>query len=235
MTIRLFFRTLPYVAMRALAFLAFGMASILFVAVVLGVGFLVSSFVGGVAFVVPVVAVGGLWGLTKLARRYVLYMVKVGHVAVVTELVLNGALPEGTNQFTYGKDKVVGHFGSASALFAVDQLVASSVHQVLNWLTSMTGCLVQVPGLQALAGIARRVLSIAANYIDEAVMSYILQHGEANVWQAAADGVVLYAQSWKRLLTTAAVLALLVSVVWLAGFALFLMAGLATYPAFGAR
>jgi len=224
MTIRLFLRTLPYVAMRALVFLAFGMASILFVAVVLGLGFVLSAFAGGAGTVVLIVAVmlvGGLWGLAKLANRYVLYLVKVGHVAVVTELVVNGSLPEGTNQFAYGKDKVVRHFGSASALFAVDQLLAASVQQVLGWLTS-------------LGGVVRRILSIAANYIDEAVMSYVLQRGDENVWQAAADGVVLYAQGWKRLLTSAAVLALLVSVVWLVGFALFLMAGLATYPALGA-
>ena len=238
MTIRLFLRTLPYVAMRALVFLAFGMASILFVAVVLGLGFVLSAFAGGAGTVVLIVAVmlvGGLWGLAKLANRYVLYLVKVGHVAVVTELVVNGSLPEGTNQFAYGKDKVVRHFGSASALFAVDQLLAASVQQVLGWLTSLGGgCLANVPGLRALGGVVRRILSIAANYIDEAVMSYVLQRGDENVWQAATDGVVLYAQGWKRLLTSAAVLALLVSVVWLVGFALFLMAGLATYPALGA-
>lgn len=238
MTIGIFVRTLPYVVMRALVFLAFAMVSILFVGVVLGLGYLAASIfegAGGVLFIVALVAVGGLWGLAKLAQRYVLYLVKIGHVAVITELVVAGSLPEGTNQFAYGKDRVVGHFGSASALFVVDQLVAASVRQVLNWLTGLAGgCLVRVPGLQAVAAIARRVLSIAANYIDEAVMSYILQRGEEGVWQAAADGVVLYAQSWKRLLTTAAILALLVSVVWVAGFALFLMAGLATYPVFGA-
>ena len=241
MAIGLFIRTLPYVAMRALVFLAFGMASILFVAVMLGLGFVASSLAGGaggVLLFVVLVVVAGLWGLAKLAQRYVLYMVKIGHVAVVTQLVVNGSLPEGANQFTYGKDKVVSHFGSASALFAVDQLVAASVHQVLSWLTSLTslpgGCLARVPGLQALGAVARRILDIAANYIDEAVMSYVLQRGEEDVWQAAADGVVLYAQSWKRLLTTSAILALLVSVVWVAGFVLFLLAGLATYPVFGA-
>ncbi|HHX42507.1 MAG TPA: hypothetical protein GX714_00770 [Chloroflexi bacterium] len=237
MTFRLFTRTLPYVAMRALVFLAFGMASILFVAVMLGIGFLASSLAGGaggVLVIVALVALGGLWGLAKLAKRYLLYLVKIGHVAVVTELVVNGTLPEGANQFTYGKDKVVRHFGGASALFAVDQVLSASVQQILSWLTSLGGgCLIRVPGLQALGAIARRVLSIAANYIDEAVMSYILQRGDENVWQAAADGVVLYAQSWKRLLTTAAVLAALVSAVWVVGFVLFLLAGLATYPVFG--
>lgn len=236
MALAIFLRTLPYVLMRALVFLAFGAASIVFVALVLGVGLLIVSIVGGgasIPFIIIVAVIGGLWGLTRLAQRYVLYLIKIGHVAVVTELVLHGALPEGTNQFSYGKDKVVGHFGSATALFAVDQLVAGSVRQIQGWLTSAAGCVTRVPGLGAVVAIAKGILSIAANYVDEAVMSYILQRGEEDVWQAAADGVVLYAQSWKRLLTTSALLAVLVSVVWLAGFALFVMAGLATYPLYG--
>lgn len=238
MALRIFVRTLPYVAMRALAFLAFGAASIVFVALVLGVGLLMASLVGGgtsIPFVIIVAVIGGLWGLTRLAQRYVLYLIKIGHVAVVTELVLHGSLPEGTNQFSYGKDRVVGHFGSATALFAVDQLVAGSARQIQSWLTSTTGCAMRVPGVGAVVAIAKRILSMAANYVDEAVMSYILQRGEGDVWQDATDGVVLYAQSWKRLLTTSALLAGLVSVVWLAGFVLFLLVGLSTYPLYGAR
>jgi hypothetical protein len=66
--------------------------------------------------------------------------------------------------------------------------------------------------------LARRILSIAANYIDEAVMSYVVAHEGQNVWQTASDGVVLYAQSWKKLLGTATVFVLFVSVVWIVVF-----------------
>jgi hypothetical protein len=65
---------------------------------------------------------------------------------------------------------------------------------------------------------AYRVLSLAGNYIDEAVLSYILIHEEQNVWRAAADGVVLYAQSWKKLLRRAVGVVLVVMIGWLVVF-----------------
>lgn len=76
-----------------------------------------------------------------------LYMAKIAHVAVLSELLTQGNLPPGSNQIGYGKEKVLMHFGSASALFAVDQLVTGSVRQILRWLSSATGFLGFIPGM----------------------------------------------------------------------------------------
>ncbi len=226
MAIRIFFRTLPYVFMRAVIFVLFTLATIALVAIVGGIDYVVATAYNGSDGVLAIIGLAGLgmlFGLVRLAQRYVLYLVKVGHVAVITEFVTHGALPVGTDQYSFGRAKVVRHFGSASALFAVDQVVAAAVRQVLSWLMSALGCLTQVPGAGVVLTIMRTILSFAGNYVDEAVMGYILMHEDEDVWQAASDGLVLYAQSWKKLLVTATLLGLLVTAVWAGGFIVLLL------------
>lgn len=240
MALKVFFRTLPYVLMRALVFAIFGLGMLIFLGLIFLLGLLFNTLIKDSVWPVVIlafIALGGVIGLTRLAQRYVLYLVKVGHVAVITELVTVGELPAGTNQFSYGKDKVVKHFGSASALFVVDQLVSLAVRQILNWLSQAASCLSQVPGVNALVSIIRAILQVAGNYVDESVMSYILQHEDQDVWQAAADGLVLYAQNWKKLLLTATVLALIIALLGVGVFLIVLLPflGLAQVQAEAAR
>lgn len=227
MTLRIFLRTLPCILMRVVVFSLFGLAVILFLAIVVGGGLAVqalfpSANVTALYAVTMVVAVTGSLALARLAERYVLYPVKIGHVAVVTELVTKGSLPPNTNQFHYGKAKVANHFGSASVLFATDQLVSAAVRQTMRWLTRLPRRLRRIPGDGLAVALLRSILSIGAHHIGEAVMSYVLIHSE-DIWQAAADGVVLYAQRWKRLLLAATILAFSMSLIWLAGSALLTM------------
>jgi hypothetical protein len=209
------------VFLRIGVYLLFGVILIAFLGVMGGIGYLIARHFQGAGLplaVVGLVAVMGAWALTVLAQRYFLYLVKIGHVAVITEIVTKGDLPPGTSQVGYGKEKVLKHFGTASALFVVDALVAGAVRQVLNWLTRLAGCLGGIPGLNLIIGLLRRILGLAGNYIDEAVMGYVLTHEEQNIYQAACDGVVLYAQSWRQLLGTATWCVLVVAAVWVVSF-----------------
>lgn len=220
-TSSIFMRTLPYVLMRLVAYAIFGLVALLVIGFMAFLGYLATRLfkeAGGAVFVILLIAIGILWGLKRLAERYVLYLIKAGHVAVITELVQKGTLPAGVNQVAYGKDKVLKHFATTSVLFGVDALVAGSVRQILRWLTRLGSFLAVIPGAKLLLSFVYRVLSLAGNYIDEAVLSYILIHEDQNVWRAAADGVVLYAQSWKKLLRRAVGVVLVVMIGWLVVF-----------------
>ena len=225
-TLSIFVRTWPYVAMRLIAYFLFGMVALALIGIMASLGLgAVALFkeAGGVVFFIFIIALGVLWGFKRLAERYILYLIKAGHVAVITELVQKGTLPAGINQFSYGKDKVLKHFASASVLFGVDALVAGSVRQILRWLTGLGSRLSFLPGAQVILRLIQRVLSLAGNYIDEAVLSYILLHEDQNVWRAAADGVVLYAQSWKKILWTAVRVVIGVMAGWAVVFVLALL------------
>jgi len=220
-TFGIFMRTLPYVFLRLVAYLLFGLLALIVTGIMAGLGIGAAALfrqAGGAVFVILLLALGVLWGLKRLAERYVLYLIKAGHVAVITDLVQKGALPAGVNQVSYGKDKVLKHFTSASVLFGVDALVAGSVRQILRWLTRLGSFLSFLPGAKFVQGFVYRVLRLAGNYVDEAVLSYILLHEDQNVWRAAADGVVLYAQSWQKILWKAVGVVLVVMTGWLVIF-----------------
>jgi hypothetical protein len=226
-TLDLFSRTLPYVVLRMVAYAIFGLVLIFFAGAMAGIGFVAYQMFKGAAgalVVVGLIAIGGIWALVSLGQRYVLYIIKTAHVAVITEIILHGDLPAGVDQVSYGREKVTKHFGSASAMFAVDQIISGAVREILRWLTGMAGFLSIIPGMTIIISIVRQVLGIAGNYIDEAVMSYIIAHENEDVWRSAADGVVLYAQSWKRMLWTAAILSLVVAAGWLVFFIIILLA-----------
>jgi len=229
-TFSIFMQTLPYVFLRLVAYLLFGLLALVVMGIMaaLGIG-AVAAFgqAGGAVFIIFFIALGVLWGLKRLAERYVLYLIKAGHVAVIAELVQKGALPAGVNQVSYGKDKVLKHFASTSVLFGVDALVAGSVRQILRWLVHLGSFLAFLPGAKFVLGFVYRVLRLAGNYIDEAVLSYILLHDDQNVWRAAAHGVVLYAQSWKKILWRAVGVVLIVMTSWLV---IFLVSFLALLP-----
>lgn len=82
-----------------------------------GVGFLL----GLVGFVIGI-------QLQKLFNRYVGYMVKAAHVAVITESVRTGYIPD--NQYEFGKKTVKDNFTEANVYFDVDLLVSKAVSQI---------------------------------------------------------------------------------------------------------
>jgi hypothetical protein len=62
---------------------------------------------------------------------------------------------------------------------------------------------IPIPGLDALAKIATAILNFAVTYVDESILSYNLSRAGEGIWESAKRGVILYAQNWKPILTTA--------------------------------
>ena len=178
MHVKVFFRTLPYVLMRALVYAVFSVAMLLFLGIIFLIGLALNALFKGSAVpmvILSLIALGGVIGLVKLAERYVLYLVKIGHVAVVTELVTVGELPANTNQFSYGKDRVVKHLAAQCPVRCGPISLRGSP---ADYELALQRCRLsqRVPGVNALVSIIKAVLQIAVNYVDEAVMSYILQN-----------------------------------------------------------
>jgi len=80
----------------------------------------------------------------------------------------------------------------------------------------LTGTLGSViPGMKAVANIGKLFISIALGYIDECCLGYTFYKKDQGAFKSATDGVVIYAQNWKKLLkdaakTTAVVVILLI-------------------------
>jgi hypothetical protein len=198
-------RTLPYALVRFGILLGFSMATIAWFIATFGVG----AWLG--AHIHPWVGVG--WMIAGLGAygyawwfvvRYALYLIQAGHIAVLTELVVNGAVGHGSEgMFGYGKRVVTERFGQVNILFALDLLIKGVVRAfngTLNWLSS----LVPVPGLQSVMSIVNAVVRAATTYIDETIFSYNLARGDENPWRSSKDGLIYYCQNAEEILKTAA-------------------------------
>lgn len=204
-------RTMPFIISRMVVYAIFFLVSFLFLGLMLGISILLFRwFEFGSGFFIIILAGTFFTVLAgiRFAERYFLYMVKVGHIAVITELLRTGNVPEGKGQLAYGKDMVKENFGSANVAFVVDKIIYGAVKQIQRWMMRIGNFFSFVPGAQRIIGIISMVMEVSLRYVDESILSYIFlrktEGKDESVWKSACDGVVLYAQSWKKIGLTAA-------------------------------
>lgn len=172
-----------------------------------------------------------------MAQRFVGYILKAGHVAVVTSIVTTGKLPE--NQLAYGKDMVKKKFPTTAAYFAVDSLVAGAVKQINNGLDIIGNLLGKIPGMDTVVSFAKSFVNVALGNVDECCLAYTFYQEEQSAFKSAADGVVIYFQNWKTILKDAlkvtAITFLISGIAWIL-LMVILIGGLSVtgMPGFGA-
>lgn len=201
----LLMKTIPILLIRLGATLLFFVVAIIYLAITGGVAFLIGSAIDWLGFILFLVALGSVIPFYNLAYRYVFYMIKAAHIAVMAEMLTNEKikLPPGRGQLEWGKNRVQERFGEMNAMFVVDELVQGvvraftrTVYNIARWIPGDT--------IDTLVKVLNRVIINATSYIDEAVLARSFwQEEEVNVWENARDGVVLYAMSWKPILTSA--------------------------------
>jgi hypothetical protein len=217
-------RTAPFILLRV--FVYFGISAAL--VLMTGAGAVIGSGLGqfgGAAFQ----ADGAFWGgaagfsltvgLVFFLRDYILYLVKAGHIAVMVELLEGRQVPLGRGQIVHARAVVAERFGQASALFALDRLIMGVVSFVTGLLQGML-TLFSVPGLDRLMGVVRAYLRLAVGLVDEVILGHAIRSRSENAWEAAHDGLVLYAQCARPMLGAAAWLTL---VTWVMSALIFLL------------
>lgn len=198
-------KTLPYVAIRFAILVAATIVTVFWFGVTFGgAGFLgekVHPWIGWGWLLTGCGVYGWVW---SMFIRYGLYLIKCGHIAVLTELLTTGTVNNGSEgMFSYGKRSVTERFSQVNVLFALDVLVEGVVrtfNRTLDWISS----LIPIPGLQTLTQLITSVLHAATTYIDETIFSYNLARGEDNPWRGGRDGIIYYCQNNKEILKTAA-------------------------------
>lgn len=206
--VSLLVKTLPFLWVRLGAYAIWGLVTLVYIAAVAGVAWLLGQLLGILAVIVLIGGLGGYIALSNWAGRYFFYLLKAAHVAVMTEILLNGRIPEGQSQLNYGKAQVMDRFKDTSILFFVDQLVRGVVTSFNRRFARFADAL-PIPGLQSLAKFAGVIVKFAVTYVDEAILSRSFAHREKNVWAVTKDGVLLYAQAWQPILKNAVALTLI--------------------------
>ena len=206
---QIYFKTMPFVWAKLLLGLATAAISIVILAILAGIAWM---FLGGHVYIVLFpIWLGATILVSFILNHYLGYLVKAGHVAVITEAVVTGQVPD--NQVAYGKQKVKERFGASNVYFVIDKLVSGAVRQLQKALEKLVGGIMgSIPGVNVLVQIGKMFIGIALGYIDECCLGYTFYKKDQGAFKSAADGVVIYAQNWKKLLKDAAATTLIVLV-----------------------
>lgn len=210
----LMFQTLPFVLLRMAVYFGAALAYVLVTGAGAGIGWGIGGF-GDSGFQANATIWGGVIGfglvgaVMYLAREYILYIVKAGHIAVLVKLLDGEQMPEGRSQIAYARQEVTKRFAQASVLFGVDQLVKGVLRAITGLVRGIMSIL-PIPGARQFVSIVHAFLRIAVGFIDEVILAYAIRTKSDNAWASAQTGLVLYAQNYKPMLKNAAWLALIV-------------------------
>lgn len=212
-------KTTPILLVRLGAYLAFWVVALLYLGILFGIGALLANIAEWLGFLVGLIAVVSVVPIYRLAYKYVFYVIKAAHIAVIAELLEHGQLPPGSSQLQWGREQVQQRFGQVSLMFVVDELVEGIVKAFTRTVFSIVRIL---PGSQSrIFELLERLVRNATGYIDEAVMARSFWRRDENIWESAQEGVVLYAMIWRPLLMNAVALMVLSYVPFLAALILF--------------
>jgi len=219
----IFRKTAPFVWAKLLLGILTIVVSVLILAILLGIAYLFKSEGVGLVMIIVWIALTGI--IRFVINHYIGFLIKAGHIAVITEAVTTGKVPD--HQIAYGKERVKERFVTANVYFLIDKLVGAAVRQIQRGIGKITGMMSSIPGMGAVSSLAKFYISIALGYIDECCLGYTFYKKGQSAFKSAADGVVIYSQNIKTLLAGAAITMLIV-VLGLAGITLglFLVFGL---------
>ena len=191
---------MPFVWAKLLIGLITVVLSAVLFALFIGLSWLFNS--GGVTLILFILWLFAVGFIRFAVMHYMGYLIKAGHIAVITEAVTTGKVPD--NQIEYGKTVVKERFATANVYFAVDKLVTGAVKQIQHGIEKVGNALDFVPGMDTVTSLAKLFVDLSLGYIDECCLGYTFYKSEDSAFKSAADGVVIYAQNWKRLLKNAA-------------------------------
>lgn len=69
-----------------------------------------------------------VFAIYRLAMHYFGYLIKAGHIAVISEICTTGNVPD--DMFNFGKEKVKAKFATSNVYFVIDKLVSGAVSQL---------------------------------------------------------------------------------------------------------
>lgn len=204
----LLLRTLPFIVLRCAVYFGMAFAYVLVTGIGAGIGWGVGAL-GTRDFQAAATAWGALagFGITGfaiyLARQYILYMVKAGHIAVLVELLDGKALPDGRGQIGHGTQVVKARFAQANALFGLDLLIRGVIRAVTGIVRGMMNFL-PIPGTRQLMQAVQAFMRVAVGLVDEVILAHTIRSRSDNAWSSAQTALVLYGQNAKVLLKNAA-------------------------------
>lgn len=205
-TFDIYKKTLKFVWLK----LALGGALVLGALVLGGLFFLIAAIAKseGLSVVLLLLWIIAIALMDNVITHYFGYLIKAGHIAIVSEAVTTGQIPE--NQYQVAVSMVKSRFAASSVYFAVDKLVSGAVKELQKGVGKIGDALDAIPGMSAITNFVQIFIGIVLGYIDECCLGYTFYKKDQNAFKSACDGVTIYWKNKKKLLKDGAIMALVV-------------------------
>lgn len=200
---RLLTKTTPFLGLNIIVYGGFFLASVLWFSIFGGLAYFFSTRVELLAYIFFILAIAGPYSVLYFGRRYILYLVKGAHIAVLTKFYANNELPQQQTQIAYGREIVQTNFKDVSILFGLDQLIDGVVKRFTRKFVRIVDWLPLGGGATQVAQWAAKIVERSLSYVDEAILSYAIARDEDNIWNSARHGIILYAQVYQPVLMAA--------------------------------
>lgn len=200
-------QTLPYTAFRAVICLAVGICGVAIVCVVgvVGGAFGVGAFWVGLAFVVLLGVITGLWNLLAF---HLDILPKAGHIALITEIANQDLPPTGLAQIGWCRQQQHLRFADPAAFRLLRSLVKRTMRDIHGQVLEPRGA-APFPGMEGTEHSLGWIVGVALSYLDGVILAHVFRNADTDVFTAAKKALTLYCDTWKGLFRNAFRVALL--------------------------
>ena len=198
--------TTPYLVFRAAVYALLSLGILGY----LGVLGLVGLVFGAGAFWVLLLAtvlLAVLLGLGRMLDEVLHYLVRAGHVALLSEAAARGRAPTGISQLRWARERVTSRFGTIHELSKGGNTIRRTVRD-LNRACFDVESTLPIQGLEGSARVAERLVNVSLGYLSRGVLGLVFLAPRQRVYTTMRNAMVQYCQAWRPLLTQAVNLSL---------------------------
>ena len=188
----IYFRTLGFSLRRFL----FGLLSVIALVVFSGAGIYLGMRASGSSIIY--IAVGVIIGIVVLVLilRYIAYSYKAGQIAMMTEAIKTGTLPD--DVISAGKQAVRERFTTVAAYFAVTLVIKGIFNQLGRVVTKVGGTIGGNTG-EAVGNTINSVIQVVISYLSDCCLGWVFYRGGQSAARSTCEGAVLFFKKWKTL------------------------------------
>lgn len=163
---------------------------------------------------------------------FVGYKFHAGHMAIITDTVSVNVVPDDMDALA--KESTAYRFPSGNEYIAYRNAVKGSIQQLQMQLNTFAENRLRVPVLGQLIRFCQFVIGHALSFTYDLILCYTFWRDGKTLYTSAADGIAVYWDSWKRMMRSVMILAIILIAGLATGFSfIFVIVAVAVSPASG--
>lgn len=190
-----------------------------------GLILVVLAYLLGLSVVGAIFGIGAFWillGLTAIfsvmislisfVGEALFYRQRAGHIALTTEILSEGKLPDAISQVKWAQGRVRHYYGMTmlpQVRAGLREAIRTVNDRVFDSAEIIPTPVLPLPGLEGGTRLAQHLVTLSQGYLEDAAIAHAFKTKNENVFDAARTAVLLYCQCWKPILTDAVTLTLL--------------------------